>query len=171
MTLYFHRYIEDDILKSLKNNKIVILLGARQTGKSTLLNKILPLDTIKINFQDIQKRQEFSQNPLLLRQILSARSENQLTVFIDEVQKIPQILEEVQYLYDQNKGKYQFVLTGSSARKLIKQSYNLLPGRSHVYYLYPITEVERGVPGVVSNMPFSKEPLFPRDKSQNGIVR
>lgn len=148
MNEYFTRFIELDIKKSLDDKKIVLLLGARQTGKSTLLNHLLPDSALRINLQDPQKRIDYSRRLNLLTQQLMARTDDLIYVFIDEIQKVPRLLDEVQYLYDQNKERFRFILTGSSARKLVQKSSNLLPGRTHIYHLYPVIQRERGLKGI-----------------------
>jgi predicted AAA+ superfamily ATPase len=60
------------------------------------------------------------------------------TVFIDEIQRVPQLLDLVQVLIDQHPKRFRFLLSGSSARKLRKGQANLLPGRIHVHYLHPL---------------------------------
>ena len=70
---------------------------------------------------------------------------------MDEIQKVPALLDEVQALYDSAPRRFQFYLTGSSARRLLARSANLLPGRSHAHRLYPICgwEVASGRPGAL----------------------
>ena len=63
-------------------------------------------------------------------------------VVVDEVQKVPALLDEVQALYDGNPKRFQLYLTGSSARRLRRHSANLLPGRCHTYRLFPICRWE-----------------------------
>ena len=148
--IYCHRILEQRILESVAAEKIIILLGARQTGKSTLLRALLPENSIIFNLQNTQQRFDFSKNPHRLSEILQARPEKELYILIDEIQKVPELLDEIQYLYDKNRTKYRFILTGSSSRQLAKKSANLLPGRSHLYHLYPISQAERGIVGLCS---------------------
>jgi len=93
------------------------LWGARKTGKSTYLKEKFP-DSLVFDFLKSDLFIEFSKNHSLLREQLLAQSETVLRhhVILDEVQKIPQILDEVHWLIE-NKG-LQFILCGSSARKL-----------------------------------------------------
>ena len=78
---------------------------------------------------------------LLVRQ-LRAREATKV-VFIDEIQKVPLLLDDVQLLYDEDPARYQFLLTGSSARQLRRKSANLLPGRSQQYILSPVLQAEQ----------------------------
>jgi predicted AAA+ superfamily ATPase len=114
-----------------------LLLGPRQTGKSTLIRSLAP--ELEINLADEETFVEFLRHPGLLKQrILKAR-----TVFIDEIQRIPSLLNTVQYLLDQARPP-QFLLTGSSARKLRRGQANLLPGRIFTYELGPLSCSELG---------------------------
>lgn len=119
------------------------LWGARKTGKSTYLKKNFP-DSLVFDFLKSDLFLEFSKNPSLLREQLLARSEAMIghPVILDEVQKVPQILDEVHWLIE-NKG-FQFILCGSSARKLKRGQANLLGGRAWRYEMFPLTTVEIG---------------------------
>ena len=107
-------------------NESCFLWGARQTGKSTLLNKSFP----KARYIDLLKSDEFeryNRRPALLREELSLLPDGE-TVIIDEVQKLPALLDEVHWLMT-NRG-LRFILSGSSARKLKRSGANLLGGRA-----------------------------------------
>jgi len=114
------------------------LWGPRQSGKSTLLKDLFP----HAPYYDLLLSDEFgrlNRQPSLLREELLAG--NSLgPVIIDEVQKIPQLLDEIQWLIV-NK-KIQFVLCGSSARKLKRGSGNLLGGRALRFELFPLVTAE-----------------------------
>ncbi|MFZ2653555.1 MAG: ATP-binding protein [Victivallales bacterium] len=120
-------------------NKIRIVFGARQTGKTVLMKKILPgKNSLIFNLQDSSLRQQFERDPSLLRKELAALPAGITHVGIDEIQKVPALLNELQFIYDADKKRFQFFITGSSARKLLQHSANLLPGRSHVFHLFPV---------------------------------
>ena len=121
-----------------------ILFGARQTGKSTLIQSLLPSDATIINLADPVERARFATAPGLFTDMcrgLKAKPEGTY-VFVDEAQTIPAIFDAVQYLYDQDKERYRFILCGSSARRLRETGANLLPGRSIRHILHPLLEEE-----------------------------
>ena len=121
-----------------------ILFGARQTGKSTLIQSLLPSDATIINLADPVERARFATAPGLFTDMcrgLNAKPEGTY-VFVDEAQTVPAIFDAVQYLYDQNKERYRFILCGSSARRLRETGANLLPGRSIRHILHPLIEEE-----------------------------
>jgi predicted AAA+ superfamily ATPase len=157
---YCCRYIQENLEGDVSLNKIRIVFGARQTGKTVLMKKILPVkNSIVFNLQDSSLRQQFERGPSLLRKELAALPSGITHVGIDEIQKVPALLNELQFIYDADKTRFQFFLTGSSARKLLQHSANLLPGRSHVYHLFPVS-----LPEVKSYMGISTGDTFPKKK-------
>ncbi len=96
---------------------------------------------MELNLAHEPKFLEVAKNHSFLEQYLKARIPRGGVVFIDEVQRIPSLLNTIQFLIDNKKG-YQFILTGSSARKLKRGKANLLPGRIHTYELGPIITSE-----------------------------
>ena len=116
----------------------LFLWGARQTGKSTLLKALFP----KARYYDLLNANLFrslSRNPSLLREQLMLLPSDSI-VIIDEVQKVPELLDEVHWLI-QNQGLH-FILCGSSARKLRRSGANLLGGRALSNTLYPLVSAE-----------------------------
>ncbi len=115
------------------------LWGPRQTGKSTLLRQTYP----QARWIDLLKAEEFRryvQNPELLREELAAAPADQ--VVIDEVQKVPQLLDEVHWLLENTSA--QFALCGSSARKVRREGANLLGGRAVRRELFGLIAEELG---------------------------
>jgi predicted AAA+ superfamily ATPase len=131
-------YVKRLLSEQLKlSNKSILLLGPRQTGKSTLIKELEP--SLSINLADQGEFTRYLADPGLLRRVIGKNR----TVFIDEVQRIPSLLNTVQALIDEDK-KRRFYLTGSSARKLRRGDANLLPGRLHSYLMGPLTPIELG---------------------------
>ena len=128
------------ILKiGLPKNRSAFLWGPRKTGKTTLLRQQFP-DAFWIDLLDYDLYLSLSQKPTRLRVMLEAQPSQ--TVIIDEVQKIPHLMDEIHWLIE-NKG-CQFVLSGSSARKLKRGNINLLGGRAWRFELYPLVSKELG---------------------------
>lgn len=117
------------------------LFGPRGTGKSTWLKKYYP-DAYWIDLLDPQSFRFFSTGAERLTQILTQHPEQKVVV-IDEVQKVPELLNVVHSLIEAKKG-YQFILTGSSSRKLKKEGVNLLGGRALLRHMPPFFAKELG---------------------------
>lgn len=117
------------------------LWGARQTGKSSYLKHYYQ-DAIFYDLLDTHEALRLLKQPSLLREELLAieAQATQQPIIIDEIQKVPELLNEVHWLIE-NK-RMQFILCGSSARKLKTQSTNLLGGRAWLYHFYPLTFAE-----------------------------
>lgn len=128
---------------SLPRGQSAFIWGARGTGKSTFLKQTYP----KSIYYDLLETDEFHRlriKPSLLREeLLSVKEEKlQFPVIIDEVQKVPELLDEVHWLIE-NK-QIGFILCGSSARKLKRGAANLLGGRAWKFTFYPFTSKEIG---------------------------
>ncbi len=122
-------------LADLSKNRSLLLLGPRQTGKSFLLREQLP-DVTKFNLLQGEVFISLSAAPYRLREGLR---EEQLVV-IDEIQRIPDLLNEVHYLIEEK--RIRFILTGSSARRLRKGGVNLLGGRLRTINFHPFSAME-----------------------------
>jgi predicted AAA+ superfamily ATPase len=137
-----------DIIKrvleiSLPPRQSAFLWGPRKTGKSTYLKLNFP-SSVVYDFLQTDLFLEFSKQPSLLRERLLAKNDHALDhpVILDEVQKVPQVLDEVHWLME-NKG-LRFILCGSSARKLKRGKANLLGGRAWRYEMFPLVTAELG---------------------------
>jgi len=126
-------YIREQIFRG-RDAESAFLWGARQTGKSTLLRMMYPGGLyFDLLLSDVFNR--FLSNPALLRETVEADNSSSL-VIIDEIQRIPSLLNEVQWLIV-NRNR-QFILSGSSPRKIVRSGGNLLGGRALRYELYPL---------------------------------
>jgi uncharacterized protein len=141
----YRRWIETLWQRKFSSPYVHLVFGARQTGKSTLLRKLLPDAAVWLDFSRPAERAEHLRHPDLLIQRCRAlpRGRRAATVVVDEAQNVPAIFDAVQHLYDADKRRWRFVLCGSSARKLRTTGANLLPGRSLLYHLYPLLLAER----------------------------
>lgn len=127
--------------------KSVFLFGPRQVGKSTLVKHLLAdMDYLEINLLKGDILLKYKKNPSLLTAETEflLKNKDKAFVFIDEIQKSPELLNDVHYLIEKFRGKVFFVLTGSSARKLKRVSVNMLAGRAWQFFLFPFTHVELG---------------------------
>jgi predicted AAA+ superfamily ATPase len=118
----------------------LFLFGARGTGKTTLLKAELATAHF-INLLNEQRYQAYLGDIDLFRREVAARPKTQ-TIVVDEVQRLPDILNYVHDFIESEKRR--FVLTGSSARKLKRKGVNLLAGRALVKHLYPLLPTELG---------------------------
>ncbi|MFQ6093630.1 MAG: ATP-binding protein [bacterium] len=135
------QYIERILNFDLPPRQSAFLWGPRKTGKSTWLKVRFP-HSLVYDFLQTDLFFEFSKRPSLLREQLLAKDVDALKspVILDEVQKIPHILDEVHWLIE-NRG-LSFILCGSSARKLKRGKANLLGGRAWRYEMFPLVTAE-----------------------------
>ena len=125
-------------LKIEESEDSIFLWGARQTGKSTLLMQRFP----EAKYYDLLESdlyERFRRQPSLLRNELKMIDSDTL-VIIDEIQKIPELLDEVHWLMSRR--NMRFILSGSSARKLRRCGANLLGGRAIRQQLFPFVSAE-----------------------------
>ena len=116
----------------------VFFWGARQTGKSTLLKQLFP----KALWFDLLLSNEYerlSKKPELLRETILANLGTS-PVIIDEIQRIPALLNEVHWLISNH--NVRFIMSGSSPRRILRSDANLLGGRALRYELYPLISKE-----------------------------
>ena len=127
----------------LPQRQSAFLWGARKTGKSTYLHHRFP-DSLSFDLLDSDLVIDLLRRPALLRERLLAQPGHLLSkpVIIDEVQKVPELLDEVHWLIE-NRG-LRFILCGSSARKLKRGRANLLGGRAWRYEMFPFVTAELG---------------------------
>jgi predicted AAA+ superfamily ATPase len=137
---YIPRLLEGRIRHALGRGKSVLLLGARQTGKTTLTGRFT--SDLSVSFVQPDVRQRYERTPNMLKGEVEAiaadvKSRRPL-VILDEVQKVPVILDVVQDMIDRRVA--DFIITGSSARKLRRGAeVNLLPGRVVTFRLDPFS--------------------------------
>ncbi len=139
--MYFRRQMEGELRRHLGRGKSILLLGPRQTGKTTLVGDLEA--GLRISLVSPRERQRYEKDPSILRAEVRAlprpaRLRKPPLVIVDEVQKVPALMDVGQSLIDE--GEAQMVFTGSSARKLRRgQEINLLPGRVVALRLDPLT--------------------------------
>src|SRR4030066_1937067 len=121
------------------DNKSFFLFGPRGTGKTTWVKQAFP-DAIYIDLLESRLFNDLLADPQRLANFIPNNFND--WIIIDEVQKIPELLNEVHRLIE--KHKYKFILTGSSARKIRRKGVNLLSGRALSYSMHPLTAIELG---------------------------
>ena len=132
-------YIRKLTLATLLKKKSFFLLGPRATGKSFLIAEQLGEHAIILNLLRSNIYLKLSQSPWELESIINAAliGKKDPIIVIDEIQKIPELLDEVHRLIEEK--KWRFLLTGSSARKLKHGHANLLAGRAWTAHLFPLS--------------------------------
>ncbi len=133
---YYSRVLQ---LDPFLQHRSLFLLGPRQTGKSTFLQKYYP-DARYFSLLEADTFRRLQTRPELLRQSISPADHR---VVIDEIQKLPELLDEVQRLLELYP-QLRFILTGSSARKLKRSGVNLLAGRAWTCHMHPLVFAELG---------------------------
>ena len=126
-------------LPKLLKKKSFFLLGPRATGKSSLIKMEFEKSTLIISLLKSDLYLRLSQHPEELESLIDAHKNNKFVV-IDEIQRIPELLNEVHRLIEDR--RITFLLTGSSARNLRKKGVNLLAGRAWEADLFPLTSHE-----------------------------
>lgn len=119
-------------------NSSLFLFGARQTGKTCLLLNRFP-EAKYIDLLEFDTLLRFKQRPSFLREIVEELPDNSL-IIIDEIQQVPELLNEVHLLISRR--QMRFILCGSSARKLRRNSANTLGGRALPCTLFPLVSAE-----------------------------
>lgn len=126
-------------LLNLPKHQSFFLFGPRNTGKSTLIKQEFP-NALYIDLLDPEQEDKFSRAPKELKYIVDALSKDYTHVVIDEIQKVPKLLDVIHSLIEST--ALRFILTGSSARKIKRGSSNFLAGRAFVYHLFPFSFFE-----------------------------
>jgi uncharacterized protein len=130
-------------LETLLSERSLFLLGPRQTGKSTFItHQLSNVIARSYNLLDRGVFLRLSQDQTLLRQEIVQHNLSDCVVCIDEIQKLPELLDEVQILIEER--NIRFLLTGSSARKLKRSGTNLLGGRARQRFFHPLVYAEIG---------------------------
>ncbi|MFC0878296.1 ATP-binding protein [Saccharicrinis sp. FJH2] len=130
-------YLRKQIFEGSENESL-FLWGVRQTGKSTLLKSLFN-DSLWFDLLKTDIFEQLNRKPSQLREIILA-TQPQKPIIIDEIQKIPALLNEIHWLIENNHNI--FILSGSSPRKIIRSESNLLGGRALRYELFPLTSAE-----------------------------
>ena len=126
--MYIKRHIEEAVQRRAKMKGAVVVTGARQTGKSTLMEKIVP-DILSVTFDHLPTRRRAIEEPSAFFNLYPP------PIFIDEVQYAPEILHYIKIMLDKSKNKGDFYLTGSQNFSLMKNVTESLAGRAGILEL------------------------------------
>lgn len=142
----FKRELGAALQGALRARRSILLFGPRQTGKTTLIKEVCSefRGHLEYPLQLPSVRMRLEADPeVLRREVAAAQSPVPVLVFVDEIQKVPAVMDVLQYLIDEK--KIVLIATGSSARKMRRGHTNWLPGRVRVEHLYPLTWGECGL--------------------------
>ena len=126
--MYIKRHIEVAVLERAKEKGAIVVIGARQVGKTTLIEKIKP-EIAKVTFDDLSVRSRAIDEPAAFLQL------NPPPVFIDEVQYAPEIFSYIKLYLDKSRKKGDYFLTGSQSFELMKNVTESLAGRAGILEL------------------------------------
>ena len=143
--MYLKRHIEEALLKRAKMKGAIVLTGARQVGKTTLIENLKP-DLPKITMDDLPTRRRAINSPSTFFNISPP------PVFIDEVQYAPEIFHYIKILLDSSHKKGEFFLTGSQSFELMKNVTESLAGRAGILELLGLSL--REINSETWNIPF-----------------
>jgi len=141
--MYINRFLE---IEKLLSERSLFILGPRQSGKSSYIREQLrPAPALIYNLLDRKLLLRLLADPTILRQEVEVRNLRDCVICIDEIQKCPELLDEVHMLIEDR--QIRFLLTGSSARKLKKTGTNLLGGRGrmrimHAFSYYELKDID-----------------------------
>ena len=160
--MYFQRHIEPVVSRISKRKPVLVLTGARQVGKSTMLKEVCK----EINYVTLNRplvRESAKESPSLFFDV------NRPPVIVDEIQKAAELLDYIKDIVDEDKTKGQFYLTGSQSLKLMKNISDSLAGRAGVIKMLGLSM--RELDGISYREPFmpTHEQLTEREKERSGF--
>lgn len=165
---YIHRSLERKFLKMSSSFKVVMLTGARQVGKSTML-KHLAKDSgrVYVSMDDLNLRELAQRDPKLFFQIY------QPPILIDEVQKAPALFEEIKLLCDESDERGRFWLTGSQSKRLMRQAGDSLAGRICILKMFSLSakELAGKADDIPDNYTFSSFLQRSKNYPENNILQ
>ena len=156
---YLHRELERKFTEASRFFKAVLVIGARQVGKSTMLKHLAESENRTIvSMDDDHNRELAKSDPKLFFQTYKP------PILIDEIQKAPELLEHIKIICDESDEKGRFWLTGSQRKKLMERSRETLAGRLGILRLYGLSQREKA--GVLNPVPldFTPDCLTDRQK-------
>ena len=139
--MYIKRKLENRLVENLERDEIIVLVGARQTGKTTLLKKLKQSADEKkeanffINLENKRYLSLLNEAPENLFQLIGKFPDRKVFVFIDEIQYLKDPSNFLKYMYDEYAGKIKLVVSGSSAFYIDQEFKDSLAGRKRLFTL------------------------------------
>ncbi|GEM_PF-1774618 len=192
--IYIKRRIEKRLMESIQNKVVTMIIGSRQVGKSTLMkiaqefiksseqkesNGVIHISNNSFSFvlDDIQLRSFLKKDIRYLQKDIELslgesleRIQSKVYIFIDEVQKVPQLFDWVKQIFDQNGVNIKFILTGSSAVGISDVASETLAGRVDYITVFPFTYAEMISSKVGINLEFFADLIAEIDTYNGGGV-
>lgn len=159
--MYFKRHITSKLEKAILRSPVILLTGARQTGKTTLIKHIGKNQKYSyVTFDDIRFLSSAKNDPVGFIQNLEK------PVILDEVQRIPEIFLSIKHDVDENRTPGRFILTGSANPLLIPRLGDSLAGRMEILTLLPLSQGELlGIQENFIDRAFDKNYVYPIAKN------
>lgn len=164
---YIHRSLERKVKKMNESFKVIMVTGARQVGKTTMLKHLAEgSNRTYVSMDDADLRELAENDSKLFFQIY------QPPILIDEVQKAPALFEQIKIMSDESDERGRFWLTGSQSKKLMKQAGDSLAGRIGVLKMYSLSAKEIAGNAEDTFEDFSAISMMQRSKSypKNNIL-
>lgn len=156
---YISRELERKFLEANQFFKVVLVLGARQVGKSTMLKHLAGEEHRTIVTMDDDRARELAKSdPRLFFQTYRP------PILIDEIQKAPNLLEYIKVMCDESEERGRFWLTGSQRRKIMEKATETLAGRLGILHLYGLSQREKAGYLDPAELDFSMDSLLSRQK-------
>src|SRR3990167_8748910 len=133
----YQRNVKKKIIKALKDTPVVMVVGPRQCGKTTLVKQIMAKDSVYITLDDVNQLTFAKADPLGF-----IRNFNDRRVIIDEIQRVPELFLPIKQFVDENRVPGRFLLTGSANAMALPKVADSLAGRLEVVLLLPLAECE-----------------------------
>lgn len=154
---YIERELERKFIKLNKVFKAILLTGARQVGKTTMLKQLAKDEKRTfVTMDDIQNRTLAQSDPKLFFQMYKP------PILIDEVQKAPELFETIKQMCDESEESGLFWLTGSESKKLLKEAGDSLAGRVCILRMYSLSQREKQDKAQIGELSFNFLDLFQR---------
>ena len=156
--MYLHRSIEYILQKSIRQTKVILITGARQTGKTTVIKNTFP-EFNYITLDDENMLMLAKQDPSLFFK------DQDFPLIIDEVQYAEELFRTIKLLVDRNTEKGQMILTGSQTHKLMEAASSMLVGRMSVLEMSPLSM--REIFKVDFNLPFIPKKDYIKERKKH----